>query len=252
MKNSFLTLPKSVAQKLSSFAEQCSVSLPSNMLEHWHWSNANFPDADKMCSVLQGSWLKQTASDRKVKRVLDIGCYTGFSAMAWFEGTVETGAEIITVESDSHMASVARDAFARFGYDRRIKILEGSSPNILHSLNGEFDLVFVDMAFGAYLSTIQFLLEQKLLAPNGVILVDNVFARGFVVDMSNVQDIDGEHLTHWQESGELMKVFNTAMSQDQRVETLILPVFDGISEIRWRNPNSSTEPNRTDTGAKGS
>lgn len=70
--------------------------------------------------------------------------------------------------------------------------------------------------------------------------------------MSNVQDIDGEHLTHWQESGELMKVFNTAMSQDQRVETLILPVFDGISEIRWRNPNSSTEPNRTDTGAKGS
>lgn len=47
-----------------------------------------------------------------------------------------------------------------------------------------------------------------------------------------------------------MKVFNTAMSQDQRVETLILPVFDRISEIRWRKPNSSTEPNRADTGAK--
>jgi len=97
--------------------------------------------------------------------VLDIGCYTGFSAMAWFEGTVETGAEvsylyrttpgnlvthlpfaditiftfirvdniffqIITVEADSHMASVARDAFARFGYDRRIAVPEGSSPDI--------------------------------------------------------------------------------------------------------------------------
>ncbi|KAH8742739.1 S-adenosyl-L-methionine-dependent methyltransferase [Diaporthe sp. PMI_573] len=249
MKNSFLTLPKPVAQKLSSFAEQCSVSLPPNMLKHWHWSVANFPDADKMCSILQ---LKQIASDRKVKRVLDIGCYTGFSAMAWFEGTVETGAEIITVEADSHMASVARDAFVRFGYDRRIAVLEGSSPDILHSLNGQFDLVFVDMAFGAYLSTIRVLLEQKLLAPDGVILVDNVFARGFVVDKSNVQDIDVEHLTHWKESGELMRVFNTAMSQDQRVETLILPVFDGISEIRWRKPNSSTEPSRTDTGAKGS
>jgi len=43
----------------------------------------------------------------------------------------------------------------------------------LHSLNGQFDLVFVDMAFGAYLSTIQVLLERKLLAPDGVILVDN-------------------------------------------------------------------------------
>lgn len=98
--------------------------------------------------------------------VLDIGCYTGFSAIAWFEGTVETDAEvinhllqttpgnpvthlpftditiftfihaenvffqIITVEADSHMASVARDAFARFGYDRRISILEGSSPDM--------------------------------------------------------------------------------------------------------------------------
>lgn len=49
-----------------------------------------------------------------------------------------------------------------------------------------------------------------------------------------------------------MKVFKTAMSQDQRVETLILPVFDGISEIRWRKPKSSIETNGTDTGAKGS
>ncbi|KAG8162604.1 hypothetical protein KVR01_008369 [Diaporthe batatas] len=252
MKNSFLTLPKTVARKLSSFAEQYSVDLPPNMLEHWHWSNANFPDADKMCSILQGLWLKQVASDRKVKRVLDIGCYTGFSAIAWFEGTVETCAEIITVEADSRMASVARDAFARFGYDGRITVLEGTSPDILQSLSGEFDLVFVDMAFGAYLPTVQVLLERKILAPNGVILVDNVFARGFVVDNSNLQDIDSEQLKHWEESGELMKIFNRTMSQDQRVETLILPVFDGISEIRWRKPNNSAQPSRTDTDTKGS
>lgn len=49
-----------------------------------------------------------------------------------------------------------------------------------------------------------------------------------------------------------MKVFNMVMSQDQRVETLILPVFDGISEIRWRKAKSNIETNGTDTGAKGS
>jgi hypothetical protein len=82
--------------------------------------------------------------------VLDIGCYSGFSAMAWFEGTRETGAEvglllplkdssnitslisleIITVEADSKMAAIAKEAFDKYGYASRISVLEGFAPDV--------------------------------------------------------------------------------------------------------------------------
>ncbi|KAI0171909.1 hypothetical protein GGR52DRAFT_548274 [Hypoxylon sp. FL1284] len=106
----------------------------------------------------------------------------------------------------------------------------------LESLDGGFDIVFVDMAFEAYQSTVEAILKRKLLARDGVILADNVFARGFAVDKANLVSIDLiiTQLAHWEASGELMKQFNIAMKNDKRVDTLVLPMFDGISEIRWR------------------
>lgn len=59
-----------------------------------------------------------------------------------------------------------------------------------------------------------------------------VFARGFAVDKANIENIDPAQLSHWEKSGELMERFNAAMRKDTRIETLILPIFDGISQIR--------------------
>lgn len=173
MKGSFLSLNGHVCAELEQHIADHSSPCSSTMTKQWLWSSSHRPDADKMCSMAQLSWLKNTAMDRKAKRVLDIGCYTGLSAMAWFEGTATTNAEILTIEADSALAAVAQQAFTASGYDARITIKQGWAAEVLPTLTGTFDVVFVDIAFDAYQDTVRAVLDLQLLAPDGIILVDN-------------------------------------------------------------------------------
>ncbi|KAF2120983.1 hypothetical protein BDV96DRAFT_683369 [Lophiotrema nucula] len=129
--------------------------------------------------------------------VLDIG-YTGLSAMSWFEGTTMTRAEILTVQADPGLASIAQECFMKYGYDSRINGIAGLALEVLSNLTGTFDIIFVDIAFEAYLSTVESILECKLLALHGVNLVDNVFARGFIADENNMSNVGPKAIEHWQ------------------------------------------------------
>lgn len=118
-------------------------------------------------------------------------------------------------------------------------------------MTGNFDIIFVDIAFEAYQDTVRALLDLRLLAPGGIILVDNgefnvfacsktstddaVFARGFVSGVDALANIDPNTVGHWRNAGTLMREFNAFVNNDARVIVSIVPIFDGVSEIRWKN-----------------
>jgi predicted O-methyltransferase YrrM len=105
--------------------------------------------------------------------VLEIGCYTGYSALAWYESTVSTKAEIITLELDSKMIAASRRVFDKYGLNDRIKLIEGPAQASIEKLTGTFDIIFVDANKDGYEDYVKVILDKKLLAPNGFIMCDN-------------------------------------------------------------------------------
>lgn len=179
--------------------------------------------------------MSQRARDMQARRVLDIGCYTGLSALAWYEGTKDTQAEIYTIEYDPELAAAARDTFERYACHDRVKVIEGSAQSVIAGLTEPFDIIFVDLEFSAYRPVVEQVLGRRLLTQRGIILVDNVFARGFAVDSHNIANIEPALIAHWIEAGELVRDFNSFVTADPRVTVTMLPFFDGISEIRLKS-----------------
>ncbi|KAI0434085.1 S-adenosyl-L-methionine-dependent methyltransferase [Xylaria sp. FL1042] len=232
MHSSFLSLSVDEARQLEAYALSSSPDICDVLKTHWQWTRDNFPDADRSSSLFQAQWMMQRAQERKATRVLDIGCYTGLSAIAMHQGTHETRADIITIEYDAKLASLARETFAKHGFDDRIHVAEGRAEDILDKLQEPFDLIFVDLEFSAYRLIVGKILENKLLQEGGVILVDNVFARGFVLGKEIPANVEVDKLDHWNAAGRLVRDFNEFLSNDSRVRVTLLPFFDGIAEVR--------------------
>ncbi|KND89161.1 putative O-methyltransferase YrrM [Tolypocladium ophioglossoides CBS 100239] len=181
MLGSVLPFSEEHADRVSEYSEKRSAQIPKVLNDHWEWTRSKFSDADKMSSRLQGSWMIFTAQDRNPKRVLEIGTFSGYSAIAWYQGTKATQAEIVTLELSPKMIAASREAFRKFGVEDRVKLIEGPANESLQNLEGEFDIIFVDANKDGYATYVQTILDHKLLSPNGIILCDNVFARGMSV-----------------------------------------------------------------------
>ena len=149
MLGSVLPFTEDVADRVSEYCETRSTPITDTLQKHWEYTRGKFSDADKMSSRLQGAWMIFTAKDRKPKRgkkhkytpfsgsfffadtsvqpqpVLEIGCFSGYSALAWYEGTKETQAEIVTLELSPKMIAASRKAFQEYGVDDRVTLIEG-------------------------------------------------------------------------------------------------------------------------------
>ncbi|KAK7742005.1 hypothetical protein SLS53_004589 [Cytospora paraplurivora] len=235
MLGSVLPFSEEVADRVSEYCEADSTPIPEVLAEHWEHTRLRFSDADKMSSRLQGAWMIFTAKDRKPRRVLEIGAYSGYSALAWYEGTKDTQAEIITLELSPKMIAASRQTFDKYGVGDRVTLVEGPADQTLKSLKGEFDLIFVDANKDGYATYVQTILDQKLLSPRGIILCDNVFARGLSVGADAAPWLNDHVRPYWLNCGEALNRFNKDLVKDTRVDVLILPVFDGVTQIRWKD-----------------
>ena len=154
-----------------------------------------------MSSKLQAAWMIWTARDRRPKRstlflsflssyfgrrapceqpylssfitVLDIGTFTGFSALAWYEGSRHTKAEIVTLEVHPLMVEVAQQMFERYAANDRITCIEGKAAKILGTFTEAFDIIFMDVDKKNGINYMNQILDKKLLAQGGVVFVDN-------------------------------------------------------------------------------
>ncbi|KAK4656861.1 hypothetical protein QC762_207880 [Podospora pseudocomata] len=235
MLGSILPFNEETADRVSAYCEKNSHGIPDALVEHWEWTRTRFPDADKMSSRLQGSWMIFTARDRKPKRILEIGCYSGYSALAWYEGTRDTKAEIVTLEYSPKMIAASREAFKKYGVGDRVKLIEGPAENTLKTLEGEFDLIFVDANKDGYAGYVKTILDQGLLSANGIILCDNVFARGLTIGPDCAPWLNDHVRPYWNGCGQALDKFSAGLMEDPRIDVLLLPVFDGVTQIRWKD-----------------
>ena len=168
---------------------------------------------------LQGQVLSMISKMIGPKNILELGTFTGYSAICLAKGLQE-GGKLVTIEVDDELESFARNYFEKAGLQDKIEQRIGSALEIIPQLNDKFDLVFLDADKREYLAYYQLLIDR--LDSGAYILADNTLWSGKVLDKPRADD--------WQTLGILE--FNKAIKKDHRVEKVILPLRDGMTLIR--------------------
>ncbi len=167
---------------------------------------------------LEGAFLKMMTRLVGAKRVLEIGMFTGYSALCFAEALPEDGT-VITCEINEKSAAVARRYFAQAQYGSKISIRMGPALDTMRTLTGPFDLIFIDADKINYLNYYRRALD--LLAPNGVILIDNVLWSGEVLKQPPPD-----------ESTAAIQELNRTVAADPRVAAVLVTIRDGILVVR--------------------
>lgn len=162
---------------------------------------------------------------QKPCRILEIGCAVGFSALLMSEYGPEE-CHITTIENYEKRILKAKENFARAGREEKITLLAGDAADILKELKGPYDLIFMDAAKGQYLP---FLPEvMRLLAPEGLLVSDNVLQEGDILE-SRYAVTRRDRTIHTR-----MREYLYQITHDPRLETVILPVGDGVAASKVR------------------
>ena len=173
-----------------------------------------------MVGTLEGRLLTALVAMLRPRSVLEIGTFTGYSALSMAEALPADGRIVTCDISEEHLA-IARRHIAASPYAGVIEIRSGPALETIATLPGPFDLVFIDADKTSYSAYFEATLAK--LAPDGVILVDNVLWSGRVLDPAIV-DPDTAAI----------KAFNDQVLADDRVDVVMLTVRDGVSLIRHR------------------
>ena len=167
---------------------------------------------------LEGAFLKMMTQLVRATSVLEIGMFTGYSALCFAEALPAAGT-VLTCEIDEESASLARRYFARSPIGKKIEIRMGPALDTMRGLKGPFDLIFIDADKVNYVNYYRRALD--LLSPQGVILIDNVLW-------------DGEVLKHPapDENTAAIQELNRVVATDPRVTAVLVTIRDGVLVIR--------------------
>ncbi|MEL6813991.1 MAG: class I SAM-dependent methyltransferase [Cyanobacteria bacterium J06598_3] len=171
----------------------------------------------------EGQFLKILLPSIRAKRVLEVGLFTGYSALAMAEALPEEGI-VIACELDEYAARFAEACFSLSPHGRKIQVNVGPALETMKHLAEQkesFDFVFIDANKDGYVDYLNLLLESSLLAPNGLICVDNTLMQG--------QPYMPDELTA---NGKAIAQFNKVVAADDRVQQVLLPIRDGVTLIR--------------------
>lgn len=168
---------------------------------------------------LQGQVLTMLSKMIKPKRILEVGTFTGYSAICLAKGLNE-GGELITIEIDDELENLAGRFFEKAGMKGNITQKIGSALEIIPGLEGPFDLVFIDADKTEYSAYYNIIFDK--VTDGGYIIADNIFWSGKV--LNNAANVD--------EQTKGIIAFNQMIATDNRVEKVILPLRDGITLIR--------------------
>lgn len=152
------------------------------------------------------------------KKILEIGAAVGYSAMCFSEFLSE-GGKIDTIERDEERIQEAKENFKKVGVEDKIHLYEGDALEILPTLNGKYDMVFIDAAKGKY----PFFLKESLrmINDNGIIFADNILYKGYVMSDYN---------KHKQRTAvRNLREYIKEVSENPNLETEILEVGDGLA-----------------------
>ena len=180
-------------------------------------------EQEMLSGHVEGQFLKFLVHLTKAQRVLEIGMFTGYSALAMAEALPADG-EVVACEVDAYVAEFAQKCFQESPAGHKISVKVAPALETMKQLAaaGEvFDLVFIDADKAGYIDYLDLLLTTGLLAPNGLICADNTLMQGQPY-LSGTATANGAAIAK----------FNQALVDDPRVEQVLLPLRDGLTLIR--------------------
>jgi predicted O-methyltransferase YrrM len=168
----------------------------------------------------QGRLLSMLSKMIRPERILEIGTYTGYSALCLAEGLTPTG-KIVTMDINEELESRVRNYFCSSQFSEQIDYRIGDASTLITGLNEQWDLVFIDADKQNYLVYYKLVFNQ--VKKGGYLIADNVLWSGKVIE-DDKQDKDTI----------LIRQFNEFIKNDERVECIMLPVRDGLTIVRKR------------------
>ncbi len=166
---------------------------------------------------LQGRFLSMISKLVKPKNILEIGTFTGYSAICLSEGLQNDGT-LYTIDVNEELQTIAQKYFDKAGLKDQIKYLIGNAVEIIPQLNVKFDLVFIDADKENYSAYYDLIFDK--LNSGGIILADNVLWSGKVLEEK--KDVETKSLVE----------FSDKVQRDERVENLLITIRDGVMMIR--------------------
>ncbi len=167
---------------------------------------------------IEGRLLKMLVLLTSARRILEIGTFSGYSALSMAEALPESG-ELITCDLNPVCLAIARKYFAESPHGSKIQVKEGPALDTIASLSGPFDMVFIDADKSNYLNYYEAVMPR--VRPGGLIAIDNVLWSGRVLAPESADD-------------KAIVALNTKVKSDDRVDQVMLTVRDGLYLARKR------------------
>lgn len=205
--------------RVEKYAEEHSSDQSKTLYELYRETHLKTVHPRMLSGKQQGRFLSMVSHLIRPKAVLEIGTFTGYSAICLAEGLAEDGL-LYTVELNPELKQIASKYFAKAAVDNKIVQYFGNALEIIPSLDLAFDLVFIDADKDNYTHYYKLVFDK--VRPGGFIIVDNVLWSGKVVEPLKKGDKDTAGIIE----------FNTFVQQDKRVENVLLPLRDGLMLIR--------------------
>jgi len=178
----------------------------------WRETHNKTTRPQMMVGPLEGALLRFLARLTQAHRILEIGMFTGYSSLAWAEALPLDG-QLITLDVNPETAEIAKRYFRESPHGKKIDLRLGPALDSLKTLEGPFDLCFIDADKTEYSEYYEICIG--LVRQGGLIVLDNMLQRGKVLDQND-------------ESSRGIGILNKSILDDPRVENVLLPLRDGI------------------------
>jgi len=204
---------------LDDYVAQHTSPEPDYLYRLWRATNIHLLNGRMASGHLQGRLLKMLVQMLRPKRILEVGTFSGYSAICMAEG-LDADGRVYTFEINDEMEPFTRPWIEGSPVADRIEFIIGDAITEAPRLGIDFDLVFIDGDKRTYIETYEMALS--VLRPGGFILTDNTLWDGHIIDPS----YDHDHQT------QSIRAFNDYLAADPRTEQVILPLRDGLTLIR--------------------
>ncbi len=208
-----------VDKNIEKYVEALSDKESPLLKEINEYTSKNVHQPNMLSGHLQGRILSFISKVKNPKYILEIGTYTGYSALCLAEGLKDDG-KLITIDRDKSLYEKVNDFFSRSDYANKIEQKIGEALKVIPEIDLTFDLVFIDADKKNYKNYFDNIIDK--LSLGGVIIVDNVLWKGKVTDLSKNQN---------DKIAVYMNDFNDYIKKNKKISKLILPVRDGLTLI---------------------
>lgn len=208
-----------LSEELENYAAQHTEDEPLLLKELNKRTHLNVLQPRMISGHFQGRFLSLLSKMVQPRTILEIGTYTGYATLCLAEGLHPEGV-LHTIDIKEELTDLQREFFDRSGYGNQIVQHLGKAADIIPSLNTTFDLVFIDADKQNYAHYFDLVIEK--MNRGGIILSDNVLWSGKVV----------EEVKHNDKHTQVLMAYNQKIKDDPRVETVLLPIRDGITLSR--------------------